>query len=471
MANPKIKFETGSSTVRSKLSQFAHDARVIKTHTTKKGKNLLLAAVADDQSPFRSGEHPSEIAISIITDVFTSKIIPQIDNIKDYNGMEKDVIDIFHLINTSIYTRSVNEDTPAKVSLTIVIVIDDQMLIGNVGENKIIRLRDGQVEPLTGDSSWFSQATKVRGMTVREALSSPHIMETLAIGTTPKVECDFKIANLIINDQFLLFTDGISEFISDQEIQVIINSVENIPGACMRLTEISQERGLKDNATVIYFGLLSKEEAQKKSIEEITSEEKEEKKPGGCSIVYYIILFVILFVIGTALYIGYKHARKLMSNMIKPPSRKTPVTRSTGVAPAPVPELPSGKYFLALDKQSMPLSILRLNKKKLDREETKYEIFDEHNELELLAKVNKGTYNVTITLNTKDDFSVYESSTRNRVKIYEDNVKVYLTKGSNFKVTPQVEGGVSRLKMSGLGSPVFINFSRENLILRVDKDK
>ncbi len=468
MSIQKIKFETGSAVSRGKMNQFAYDARVIKTHVTKKGKSLLLAAVADDQAPFINNEHPSEVAISIITDIFTSKIISQIDAISDYNGMEQDIKDIFNLVNTSLYTRAQSEGVQTRTSVAMILVIDDQMLIGNIGENRIIRIREDEVIPLAGGSSWFSQATKVRGMTVREALSSSHILGSGALGVAPMVECDFQVVNLGVNDQVLIYSDGVAEFISDQEIQVIVKSVENIPGACMRLTEISLERGLKDSASVVFFKLISSEEAHKKSIEEI-KEKKEEKKPGGCSIIYYIILFSLLFVIGVATYVGYRHAGKLMKNMLKAPSSPTPTTTAPGEEPAP--DLPSGKTFLVLEKDSMPLNFFRLNKKKLDVAEERYEITGEHNELELMPVVSKGTYNVQLAMNAKDSFLVFEGATRNMIRIYEDNLQVHLTKGAYVKLTPQVEGGVSRLQVSGMASPISINFAKDNLIIKIDKDQ
>lgn len=468
MSTQKIKFETGSAVSRGKINQFAYDARVVKTHVTKKGKSLLLAVVADDQAPFINNDHPSEVAVSIITDIFTNKIISQIDAISDYNGLEQDIKDIFNLVNTSLYNRAISESVQTRISVTMILVIDDQMFIGNIGDNRIIKIRDDEVIPLAGGSSWFSQATKVRGMTVREALSSSQVLGSGALGIEPEVECDFQVVNLNVNDQVLVYSDGVAEYISDQEIQVIVKSVENIPGACMRLTEISLERGLKDSASVVFFKLISTEEAHKKSIEEI-KDKKEEKKPGGCSIIYYIILFSLLFVIGVAVYIGYKHAGKLMKNMLKPPPSPTPAVTQPGEDPEP--DLPSGKTFLVLDKDSMPLNFFRLNKKKLDAAEERYEIVKEHNELELMPIVSKGTYNIQIAMNARDSFTVFEGATRNTVRIYEDNFQVHLTKGSYVKVTPQMEGGVSRLQVSALGSPIYLFFTKDNLILKVDKDK
>lgn len=468
MSIQKIKFETGSAVSRGKINQFAHDARVVKTHVTKKGKSLLLAAIADDSAPFINSDHPSEIAVSIITDIFTSKIISQIDAISDYNGMEQDLKDIFNLVNTSLYTRAQSEGVQTRTSVAMILVIDDQMLIGNIGENRIIRIREDEVIPLAGGSSWFSQATKVRGMTVREALSSSQIMDAGALGVEPRVECDFQVVNLGVTDQVLMYSDGVAEFISDQEIQVIVKSVENIPGACMRLTEISLERGLKDSASVVFFKLISSEEAYKKSIEEI-KDKKEEKKPGGCSIIYYIILFSLLFIIGVAAYVGYKHAGKLMKNMLRPPSSPTPTATAPGEDPAP--DMPSGKTFLVLEKDSMPLNFFRLNKKKLDAAEERYEITGEHNELELMPVTSKGTYNVQLAMNAKDSFLVFEGATRNMIRIYEDNLQVHLTKGAYVKMTPQVEGGVSRLQVSGMASPIIIYFAKDNLIIKIDKDQ
>jgi len=468
--NPRIKYDGGSGFISGNINKYAHDAHAFRKFVNKRGKKMLLAVVADDQSPFQNGDHPSDIAINITVDFFSSKIFEELKSDKDYPGLEAAIRGLFAHINKVLYDRSQIEENRVKVSMSAVFVVDETMFVGHVGKGKILRLRDEETISLASDSSWFSQATKIKGMTVSEALSSSNMMESKCLGLEPAIEIDFKMDNLIIDDRVLVCTDGVGEYISDEEIQVIIKSVENFPGACIRLTEIARNRGLRDEGTAVLFSILSMEEVQKKSVEEITGVEEEKPKGGTCGIIYFIILFGVLFVIMVALYVGYKHGMKLLRNLTKSRTSSVEPVREPGVAP----DIPGGKYFLILDEESLLLNVFKLNKKKLDVRDLRYELPGEEqklNELEIMPIVHKGTYSIILTVGDKDDYRITEGSERNLVRVYADNVRIYLTGGCGANINPQGKGGLAQVRISGLGSPVFVFFGQENVMLKIEKDK
>ncbi len=92
--------------------------------------------------------------------------------------------------------------------------------------------------------------------------------------------------------------------------------------------------------------------------------------------------------------------------------------------------------------------------------------------MEILPELeDKELFSITINLNSKNYYDVYEGSTRNIIRLYEDNTKIFLTKGAVAKIYPEVSLGVSSIKVEGLVSPVEISFQKQNIIVKVEKQK
>lgn len=456
-------YNGSSSTESGKAGKFSRDASAFKKTTNKKGKQILMAVVADDSQPFANGEHPGEIAVNITKDFFATEVFMEIKSEKDYSGVESAIKGLMNFINTTIYTRAQREGIRIGVSMSAVFVVEETMYVAHVGSGRVLRIRGNEITQFTKEQSWFSMAMKERGMTVTEALSSSGVEETRLLGEEPAIQFDLRIDNLKTDDVVVLCTDGISEFIPNQEIKVILDSMDNLDTACSRLTTISKERGLKDHSTIIIFKYYESREAHKKSVGEII--EKEEEKKGGCSTIYYFLLFFLLFIIVTALYLGYRSAEKIKYHVLKPTKTKTPIKHV-----AEEPEIPTATTYIELEDNGMPISIFRLNKLKIDPKKQHYEITGERNEMEVLPKFHKGTFNITITTNPKDSYKIFDGNTRNTIRIYEDNTKVYITRGCVVTFRPEVEGGVSKIQLSGLGSPVYIHFGKESFRIKLDKD-
>ncbi|MCD4782198.1 MAG: serine/threonine-protein phosphatase [Candidatus Eremiobacteraeota bacterium] len=458
-----MKFYESSSTESGKVVNFSHDASAFENIKNKKDKQLLMAVVADGSQSFADGEHPAEIAVSIVENFFSTKIFKKIRSKRDYPRVERGISDIINLINTTIYTRAQEEGIRGSVSMSAVFVVEETMFIAHVGSGRTLRIRKDEITQLTKGQSWFSMAMKERGMTVAEALSSSGTAETKLLGEEPTIQFNIKTDNLKPDDVVVLCTDGISEFIPNQEIKVIIDSTDNLDTACNRLTTISKDRGLKDHSTIIIIRYFEEQKAHKKSVDEIVK--KEEEKKGGCGTIYYFLLFFLLFIICTALYLGYRSAEKIKYHVLKP--TKTITTREPVIIES---KIPTATTYMELEENGMPLSIFRMNKLKLDPVKLHYEIINEHNEVEVLPKFYKGTFNLTITTNPKESYKIIDDSNRNTIRIYENNIKIYTTRGCVVSFFPEVKGGVSKIQLSELGSPVSIHFGKESFRMKLDKD-
>jgi hypothetical protein len=131
-----------------------------------------------------------------------------------------------------------------------------------------------------------------------------------------------------------------------------------------------------------------------------------------------------------------------------------------------------GVPMVVLDKECMPLNIFRINGDKMDPAQLKYEITKDLNELELFPAMNKGSFNLSMKVATRESFQVLEGSSRNSILITGDKIEIHLTKGAYATIKPDGGGGtgIALITMTGMGSPIIITYTKENMILKADKD-
>jgi PPM family protein phosphatase len=456
-----ITYSGGVFSAKGRLSIFSHEASVFKTQRSSKRVNQMLAVVADDSGPFPNGDHASEIAISRITKFFQSPFFMEMKSPKKDSQLDLEIElkikDLISEISTELYTRGIREKQQVRLSLTFVILVEENLYAVHSGNNRILKVTDRTHEQLTLDSSLSSQPMQKDSSRDLKSMNIP------ILGLDSQVDVQFITDVVTPDDTIALFTDGISEFIPNQEVVVILNSLETHQGACNRLISIAQQRGMRDNATMIAFSVKPME-AGAMSVHDI-AEREHERGEGFWGGMYSFIVVALIAVMIAGLYIGFRYAQQVVGNL------SMAETQQTVEGVGDLPYSGSGSAFLVKDPESAPLDFFRLNGRSLEIKESRHEIYDSFNNLELLPVMNRGTYAVELKMSSKGKYRVYEGASRNIVQVYQDEVKIYLTKGSAATLAIDEEGGVMYLELTGMGSPMRITFEKQNIILKVLREQ
>ena len=129
---------------------------------------------------------------------------------------------------------------------------DDRVLIAHVGDSRIYRLRAGRLARLTLDHSLVGAAVRRGAMSQIEAdaLGPCHVL-TQALGTRARVEVEQMEIGVMPGDQFLLCSDGISDLVSDREIEAIMDRYDTPAGAVRALAVEALRAGGRDNLTAV----------------------------------------------------------------------------------------------------------------------------------------------------------------------------------------------------------------------------
>ena len=210
-------------------------------------KKRGLFIVADGMGGHEAGELASSLAIKTLDEFLTLETITNNDG-----QVLKDAVEI---ANRVIYNEAKSKSMCKGMGTTITAAIfkDYKLYIAHIGDSRAYLIRDGNIRLLTKDHSLVGELIRQGELTPQEAENHPHLnILTRALGTEPVVEIDLLEMVIQPGDILLLCTDGLSNFVNDQEILTeVVNNGNNLKNTVNNLVQLALKRGGLDNITVV----------------------------------------------------------------------------------------------------------------------------------------------------------------------------------------------------------------------------
>jgi protein phosphatase len=128
--------------------------------------------------------------------------------------------------------------------------------MGHVGDSRAYLYRDGRARQLSEDHSWIQEQVRAGLISPEEAAASRfRNIITRSVGFEPSVEPDLQGLPVQAGDCFVLCSDGLSNYLSVEEIGQVLTSCFYRDVANL-FVDLANERGGEDNVTclVIYAG-------------------------------------------------------------------------------------------------------------------------------------------------------------------------------------------------------------------------
>ena len=126
------------------------------------------------------------------------------------------------------------------------------MYIAHVGDSRIYRYRDKELEQITQDHSLVEELVRARIITREEARTHPRRnIITRALGTQGDNQPDLLAADIKPGDLWLLCSDGLSGMISDEEIARVLSSGASLDMMASSLIQKALDAGGRDNVTLV----------------------------------------------------------------------------------------------------------------------------------------------------------------------------------------------------------------------------
>jgi serine/threonine protein phosphatase PrpC len=218
-------------------------AKMDLAHIDKCG---TLLAVADGMGGAKAGEVASAMAVSMLRRKLQCGAPQQ-------SGSEQ-LRQVAEYANACIwhYAQQNPEMKGMGTTLTAALVRDGIAYLAQVGDSRAYLIRGRRIQQLTQDQSLVQKLMDDGLLSTAEAKRHPYRNVILqALGVRPEVKVALTAVTLERDDYLLLCSDGLSNKISADEMQQIVQEAESPAYACHLLTELANTRGGEDNITVI----------------------------------------------------------------------------------------------------------------------------------------------------------------------------------------------------------------------------
>jgi protein phosphatase len=141
-------------------------------------------------------------------------------------------------------------------TLTAALIDGDEVSFGHVGDSRAYLFRDGELTQLTNDHSLVEELRRQGKLTSDQAAEHPQrSVITRALGPEPAVAVDTMTVQARDGDVFLLCSDGLTTMLGDADITTMLARERDLDIAARRLIRAANDRGGRDNITVVLFRL------------------------------------------------------------------------------------------------------------------------------------------------------------------------------------------------------------------------
>ena len=241
-----MQLQTSSVTDIGKIRENNEDS-FLELNVDNSNDKLLLLVVADGMGGHQAGEVASKTVVNSIEDYFK-------DN---GNNFEDDILGSLKnsiiIANKNVIQATVDKEELKGMgsTCTAMLIQNNKTFLAHVGDSRAYLVRDKKITQLTKDHTLAEKMLDSGIISKEEAKTSPHRnMLIKAVGISDDIEVEtYDPFTANQGDVYLLCSDGLTEYIDEEEICSILTIYEP-EEACKLLVNIANKRGGKDNITV-----------------------------------------------------------------------------------------------------------------------------------------------------------------------------------------------------------------------------
>ena len=262
--------------------KITHGAATHSGQVRKENEDALLVedrlyVVADGMGGHNAGEVASAMAIKSLQ-AAASGIV---DEAALNTALDK--------ANEAIYEESMTNHVHHGMGTTIaaLVMLDDSVVVGNIGDARIYRWHEGNLSRITKDHSYVQELVDEGIISLEEARVHPRRnIVTRALGIDGEVEASTSTLPVTVGARYVLCSDGLVDEVTDAEIAAILTRHSNAQQAADALVAAANAAGGRDNVTVIVVDVAASEGATEAdetgaggSSDERRAERGEEEEP------------------------------------------------------------------------------------------------------------------------------------------------------------------------------------------------
>ena len=210
-----------------------------------------ICVVCDGMGGAKGGATASRIAAGVFAEEIRSRMPGAERDAAFLKNLAKEAVDA---ANSAVYERSESSPDFNGMGTTLVAAIGsgNRLVITNIGDSRAYLITEEGIERLTRDHSLVEDMMMQGDLTVEQARTHPSKnLITRAVGVDETAECDVYYREMHPGEHILLCSDGLTNMVEEQEILYEVLHGGDKALACERLVDIANDRGGRDNITVV----------------------------------------------------------------------------------------------------------------------------------------------------------------------------------------------------------------------------
>jgi protein phosphatase len=224
-----------------------------------------IFVVCDGMGGQAAGEVASKIGVDSMLNYFRSSngAQPPAQSVAGVSERARRLGEAIQAANLEVYKAShgaaehAAEHAGMGSTIAAVLVQDNFLSVGHVGDSRVYLLRHGEIQQLTNDHSLVMEQVRRGLMTLQEAEKS-EIQNIIlrALGSEEVVEPDLDDMVALPDDILLLASDGLTKLVKDDRLLGIVRQAPSLEAACESLVQAARQHGGDDNITCLLLRLV-----------------------------------------------------------------------------------------------------------------------------------------------------------------------------------------------------------------------
>jgi len=212
-----------------------------------------LFAVADGMGGYAGGDVASQLAVETLRRAFEKNVFDgKTEAASNIPRRGHEIALAVQMANQAILTKAQSDPDLTNMGTTLVAARfspnKQRVYIGHVGDSRCYRLRGKTLRQLTTDHTLLGLGLTGPG--------SQSLYQ--AVGVKARITIDVVVDKPRVDDLYLLCSDGLCKMASDDKIKQVLLAEPDPEAAAYGLIELANDRGGKDNVTVILVKVLDR---------------------------------------------------------------------------------------------------------------------------------------------------------------------------------------------------------------------
>jgi len=207
--------------------------------------------VADGVGGNNSGEIASRTCVDEIANYVETHDLKQLERDEDIRDF---FLDCIKDVNFKILELSQRHEENWGMATTVVVahLRGNKMYFFNVGDSRAYILRGEELRQITEDHTYVNSLVKAGLITAEEAeYHENRNMITRAVGADYRVETDFFVEEIQVDDRILICSDGLYGEVGVERLIAELRTERAMTDICDQLVEAAKNNGGNDNITMI----------------------------------------------------------------------------------------------------------------------------------------------------------------------------------------------------------------------------